>query len=476
MTSSSYRADAVLPFVLLVGFATYQLIGLPLFLYHDEAWHIAAGDLIRRLGAIPRTDSWAFTSQGAPWYNISWLFDVLLSWLHQVAGYAGLYTLKHLMTALTAAIVYLHMRWRGVSLRAALFIVAMLLFAGLNFNALRPQLVTFLFAAITHLILHLGRERPRLLYVLPFLMIPWVNLHGGFIAGFILMGAYLAEAWSGKDVAQFKRLVFAIVTCGVALLVNPYSWEIGFAVLRTLDSVMRPYIVEWHALSPFAYETVGVYVFVFILVSNIRLKTVPLADKLIAFGWLALAFDAVRNFVLFTLLAAPYAALCLMQFKHERDRVFEKQIEVKKLRRRAWGLSVALMLAVAVISLSFRNEEIVRHNENLMAAVDYVNERHPNSNLFNDYTVGGKILYYARGGFRIFVDGRAGTAYSEQVLADYLKLNYMQDGWEEVLPAYGIEVIALEKNHPLILALERADGWLKAFENEEYAVLAKYRK
>lgn len=56
-----------------------------IFTDSDEAWHIATGFLIRKLGYIPQTDPWSFASD-QPWYNLSWVWDILSSYIYQLMG------------------------------------------------------------------------------------------------------------------------------------------------------------------------------------------------------------------------------------------------------------------------------------------------------------------------------------------------------------------------------------------------------
>src|SRR5205085_11385294 len=77
---------------------------------------------------------------------------------------------------------------------AATFVTAFL--AGI-FVSDRPYQFTNLLLAVTLLIL----EYRRGLWLLPPIFLVWANCHGGYILGFVVLGAYLAEAlvarWRG---------------------------------------------------------------------------------------------------------------------------------------------------------------------------------------------------------------------------------------------------------------------------------------
>ena len=65
-----------------------------------------------------------------------------------------------------------------------------------------PHLLTLLFAVIFCRILWSGRN----LWLLPVLIIPWTNLHGGFFVGILFTMAY-AEIGPGNDQHRQKPQV-----------------------------------------------------------------------------------------------------------------------------------------------------------------------------------------------------------------------------------------------------------------------------
>ncbi len=90
-TISSYFQRSGI-YIFLISFAcVYYLSNASLLLEHyDLGWHLAAGDLIRDRGNIPFQDPWSFTLGDRPWYNLSWLWDVIASVLFQYTKFSGL--------------------------------------------------------------------------------------------------------------------------------------------------------------------------------------------------------------------------------------------------------------------------------------------------------------------------------------------------------------------------------------------------
>ncbi|MFX5009029.1 hypothetical protein ABTB96_19300, partial [Acinetobacter baumannii] len=68
----------------------------------------------------------------------------------------------------------------------------------------------------------------------------------------------------------------------------------------------------------------------------------------------------------------------------------------------------------------------------------------------NHWNAGGLLIYHTRGTVPLFVDGRAATAYPDDVLRDYLQL--IQDEideavWDGVIAKYRIDAVLWVKAH-----------------------------
>src|SRR5262249_7785392 len=116
-------------------------------------------------------------------------------------------------------------------------------------NTLRPHMFSCLLLAIQLVILRkAGSGSPRLLWFLPLMFAFWVNLHGGFLVGLAVL-----FLWSAVETVKRMRgtgsappplcwSIFAL--SGLALMVNPYGYELPLYLLR-VSVIPRPDIFEW---------------------------------------------------------------------------------------------------------------------------------------------------------------------------------------------------------------------------------------
>jgi hypothetical protein len=230
----------------------------------NDLWgHVLYGQRNWTLGQIERVDKLSWTAAGAPWINHEAAAEVVLGFVHQAAGGMGLWFFMIGMAAITIGWAY--REGGGVDARQRSTALA-LLAVSVNFIALgyaaRPQLFTLL--AIVALLVALRRFFSGKLawgFVIPLIFACWVNLHGGFLAGWVVLlvacilelTARLARPKSGATTSSTKPGVLAMIVLGItstlALALNPWGFHLVVWTVETLR-LPRPYITEWQPLLP----------------------------------------------------------------------------------------------------------------------------------------------------------------------------------------------------------------------------------
>ena len=85
-----------------------------------------------------------------------------------------------------------------------LILVLVLLSSRIHWHA-RPHAFSLLLIVLLYQILILHQEdRGNYLYVIPPMMLLWVNLHGGFIVGFLFMGIFLSGYFLGYSCFEWR--------------------------------------------------------------------------------------------------------------------------------------------------------------------------------------------------------------------------------------------------------------------------------
>ena len=158
----------------------------------DTGWHIRTGEWILSNGRVPAVDIFSFTKPGSPWFAWEWLSDVLMAAVHHVAGLGGIVLLCIVLLGLTSTCIYRNAVAESGHRLIAIVLTALAMAASTIHWLARPHLVTPLLAAVfLGILIRVQRGgKTRLLLVLPPLTILWVNLHGGFFVGIVLLITY----------------------------------------------------------------------------------------------------------------------------------------------------------------------------------------------------------------------------------------------------------------------------------------------
>jgi hypothetical protein len=107
----------------------------------------------------------------------------------------------------------------------------------------------------------------------------------------------------------------------------------------------------------------------------------------------------------------------------------------------------------------------------------YLETHYPHARLLNHWNYGGILIFRTRGAIPIFVDGRASTAYPDDLLRDYFKLGKVQvneHDWDNVLQKYHIDTVLWMNTHEeLRHFLVRKRGWKEAYTGAFASIYVK---
>ena len=158
----------------------------------DTGYHIRAGDYIIDNLKIPHHDLFSFIQPPIPWTAHEWLSEVIYALIHKVSGLSGIVVGHALVIATAFLLLFKFMRSSGISILVAALLVALAVSVSTIHWLARPHIFSLLFTLIWYIILDTYQyKKKNYLYILPLLMLVWVNLHGGFLAGFLLFGVYI---------------------------------------------------------------------------------------------------------------------------------------------------------------------------------------------------------------------------------------------------------------------------------------------
>ncbi len=480
-------ADQLLATLLCALFFTTPSL---LLLDGDTGYHIRAGEEILRTRTVPLFDMFSQHTPPLAWTAHEWLAEVVMALSHQAAGMSGVVALYALLLVLTFWLLFkcLISYHTGV-LPAVVATIATLTCSMLHWLA-RPHLFSFLFLVLFHHLLENWRRKGgRSLWLLPPLMLVWANLHGGFVAGFLLLGAYLAGTAAGMvgtsteacraGRGKLVQLAGVIAACLAATMINPYGWRLLLFPLKLVsDRYLMDHVAEFFPPAIHGWPPFNWLLLLLIALFALSPKKAEPTELLLVLGFGYMALTSVRYIPLFSLVAAPALALRLGALLHGGGRwagvLRDISVRLAPLEQCArpplWGaVAVAVVTAAATGGL-------VRHSfdRRLMPvdACEFVLRHRIAGKVFNSDEFGDYLIYRGYPDCRVFIDGRL-DMYGAERLREYNAVIDFRPGWDRVLQRYGITWIIFEADSRFARFLEQRGEWQLVYRDQVAKVFQK---
>jgi hypothetical protein len=447
----------------------------------DTWWHIAVGQRILATHAWPWSDTYSSTVSGTPWIAYEWLGEVVMG---AAASIAGLWSATVLLVGLAGVLLlllYYYATLRCGNSKAAFVACATLIPTAGPFFTLRPQLLGALFLLITLIILERFRQgHERALWFLPPLFLCWVNTHGSFVFGFLVLGVtwlsgqvafssggLFTERWSKR---QSLQLLLSLLFCSLVLPITPYGTRLAAYPLTMALSqpVNVKNIQEWQ---PLGAELLLGKLFIglallFFLVCLVQRPRFRLAEIILALFGVYAACVHLRFILLFIILFAPLWALVFSRWVPEYRADLDHPL-----------INAGLIAVIAVVLVYFfptRTELDQRvQKEYPQGALQYLVNHPVHGRMLNDYGWGGYLIWAARPRNMIFIDGRADIYEYSGVLSDYLSIMRLEPNALQLLKKYDVEACLIKQDAPLGTALAGMPGWERVYQDPVAALYVR---
>lgn len=438
----------------LLSLVVLYFAAMPLLDDPDVPWHLATGKWLLVNHKLPQTDPWSFASGGAPWYLLSWLWNVTIGVIEQTGGAFSVYLLAITICAGIMAALAHRLVQSTIDMQAVFLTLLLAMLCMVEFASARPHLVGYAMILAFAAILHHSRASGAYgrLWLLPPLTLIWANSHGSFIVAFTLLGAYLTEAFVTQR-AWFGRLLLVSAACAAAALLNPYSLDILSGAMQSIDSDVKSQLIEWQPFTIGKSIGLSAWLAVFLLCSNLRNPEVPLADKIISFSWFFATLLIMRNGAIFMLVSAPYLASCLdYQTRGLREPRTPSPLLLRlenTASKQLWKIACASsLLFIAGASALPHEGRLYSDEHSVQDAITFAQTNYPAKRYLTDFDFGGQVIYYTGGTLPFFMDSRSNTAYGSREMKNYLAFWLQQPGWQEKLELYGINAILVHNQSP----------------------------
>jgi len=450
----------------------------------DLPRHLLTGKLILQTGKVPTTEPFIFPYEGRLYVSHEWLSDVILYLVQLVSGEAGVVLLAGILLASTFSILYSYSSSR-VGLRIPVFLITAWGAAATSINwSLRPYLFSMSFLTIWLVWTdRLAHDEKIPLWYFPALMVVWVNLHGEFITGILVLVAY-AGGWiwdylfNRSDVNLFigKRIGLVLLFSTIATLLNPAGirpWTIMFGFVNNDYLMSRMYEANSpNFQQPQFLVLLALLVFSIVLLS-LKKGRLATGKVFLLAGFTAMSLMAGRNVHLYGIVAPFVLAETLVGVREVGlvSRLEETIAGVEnQLKGILWPIIITLAFGCLLLFGDFKR---IYHFDPQVFPVDAVRwlETHPQQGpMFNNLDWGGYIEFHLWPEQKTFIDSMADV--TGEVTRMFESVVILDTGWEDVLSNYQVDWAIIPPESMLANAL-RSKGWRVLYEDKTAIILRR---
>ena len=463
----------------------------------DIGFHLRGGQWMTENMRFHATDVFTYTVNQNEYIAMYWLYQILLFAAFSLTGYSGLTFLNVLLLFFIFYLVLYRMKSAGVPV----WLASLTLFSAvvaMEFRFLyRPEIITWCSMLLMLIVLdeYFFYRRNRLFW-LPVIQVFWVNLHGLFILGWIIIAAYFISILIHKKVFDKTFLKWSIISVLVSFI-NPYFLRgiaFPFYLFTRLQgsNIFKMMITELN--SPWAIETMGskslfltapLHWSYLISATSLLLiiatfKRRKIHEYLLWAAFLFLSSTTVRNVPLFVIIAIQITAVSLVNIAvwiRQRLRKHGLFNKIKQISPVVVSLFIGLLcLRVMTNAYYLTNNRannfgigLDRHAHPAGAA-DFINDNRLQGRVLNDLNSGSWLIWQIPQ--PVFIDGRL-EVMQETFFHEYLS-SFAENGLHKILRKYNPQLVTFEYGSALNWRHQLADmpEWRIIYVDEKSVIYA----
>lgn len=520
-----YTFDFVLRNLLIVFFFSILIIYASREILDLDLWlHLKTGQLILETSSVPHKDPFSFTLASRMWINHEWLFQVISYIFYSSLGADGLILMQNIMVFAAFLLLF----FTGIDFKrnnhVFVFIVMYLALMTSAYRfTIRPDIYSMFFLVLyLYLIKLFSEKRSNLIWLLALIQIIWVNMHGFYFLGPLILAIFLLSeviktylplpyGWKQSQTLtsnqSFKLLILLLLVV-MASFVNPFGVSGASYPLSVLGQisgkgkVVFDYIQE--LAKPVSLKNIfqfGRFPFfkVFILLSlfgfRFNQKNINIFHLLLWLTFLGFALIAIRNITYFGLVSA---FVCFMNYKiaFENGKKLPFKFPSNKFHHVLGYLFIGFCFimpskgAYSYLSSYNFNFDTYKIKSGLWGineqrypqkAVEFLLNNNLPPRLFNDFNSGSYLIGKTYPLRLVFIDGRT-ELYGPDFFRDYVRIG---KGYgpliEKIISRYNIEGFfisntALNLQVGLLKYLANSPQWKTIYFDENAVIFLKNSK
>lgn len=416
----------------------------------DIGRHIKNGEILLRITSgeklpVLRQNFYSYTMPDAPFVNHHWGSGILFYVVWKSFGFVGL-SLFYVLLGLTAVFLFWDIARRASNCYVASFLTIVLLPLIVSRSEIRPEVFTYLFSGMFFWSLY----SKKYIWILPVLATFWVNLHIGFVFSFLVLGVFCFEEllkFLKKKPNNFKKMTIVSVTSVATSLINPF----GYKALIYPFEIFKNYgykIVENQSIGFLEglgfnqnmhfllFKIIAFFVAISFALLFAKRMRISIAMFLLIVVSGVMGYLSIKQFPLFAFFA-------LQALSYNLYHLYVNISESKK------AIVLAGASVLFVTALAFQIKDFIRIKPvlgfGLLPGVNvssnFLKINNIKGPIFNNYDVGGYLIYHFYPQEKVFIDNRP-EAYSEEFFQKmYIPAQEENKKWLRLEQQYNFNVI-----------------------------------
>jgi hypothetical protein len=457
----------------------------------DTGYHIRTGEVILQTWNVPKQDIYSLHVPPLKWTAHEWMAEIIMAVIFRFVGLTGIVVFFAFLLAMTHWLLYRMLRSKSQDILLCTCITMLATATSSTHWLARPHSFSLLLTVIwCHCLDRFQYNNDRALMYLPLLMLFWVNLHGGYFIGLVLLAIYLTgnvvysisgrpdqlQRYRVKAKSLFLVLIATVVICAI----NPYGFEIlWFPIRVTSDRFVMDHVTEFmspnfHDVLPFKYMLLAAIGMLALSRSPLNLIEVAVITLL---SYMALYSG--RHVSLFAIVAAPLLLRMAASIIDRMPQTFLRYYRNRNLNLNAidtslqgyfWPVISVLFVSGLVLTGALKYQ--FDDKKFPVVAVEFLKKETVTGNMFNNDEFGDYMIFAAWPAYRVFMDGRS-DMYGEKLGSAYLTVANVQPGWKEILGKYDISWIIFDTYSALTAALRDQRDWQPIYSDRVATIFVK---
>jgi len=452
----------------------------------DLGRHIKNGEIALETRRIVSTNFYSYTEPNNKTINHHWASGIILAKIHEWVGFSGLSFFYAIISAIPIVLFFLIAK-QETSIKKATIVSILTIPLIANRTEIRPEGFSYLLLGILFFTLYKFRKKQlKFRFVLPLILglqLLWVNLHIFFIFGIFLIGIFWLDGLiNKKDTKYFKQISVMAFLATITCLINPNGFkgliepfmifrEYGYMIVENQSVLFMQERFPKFLYTHYEIMLLLIPIFLVLFVKEKSLKErLPFAIPTIVFA--VLGFKMIRIIPLFGFFAIPFFA--------KVPKLQDKNVNTLFLF--SVGLGLLGIFTKNFYYSPFNTQTGMGLLSNINKSAEFFKENNLEGPIFNNYDIGGYLIYHLYPEQKVFVDNRP-EAYSVDFLKNvYIKMQENEKIWQQQDKSYNFQTIYFYRHdatpwaQPFLIERIKDPNWIPVYVDDYAIILVKDNK